>query len=248
MPTKAINLHILHTGDMHGNLDELPYLATIVRKERARKPGLLLLDAGDWARGHELSEQLAGKPVIEIMNEMGYAAAGVGEGDLSWGLAALRQRAREARFPILAANLRDAQGEPVAELAPYALAETEGLRVALIGLCCDDCAIPGETTVLPAAAVLSQVTAQVQEAGADVIIVLSHLGLEADQELAATSQHIACIVGGHSHDELDEPEIVGGTVICHPGAEAHNLGSIQLQLAPPASPARTRPAPPAATC
>lgn len=233
MPTKLHKLSILHTGDIHGNLDSLPYLATVVGKHRTKKPDTLLLDAGDWSRGHELSEQFQGKPVIEIFNEMGYTAVGVGEGDLAWGLGSLRARAREARFPVLAANLRDARGNPPEDLAPYALIDTCEVRIAIVGLCCADCALEGETQVLDPIAVLREVAAQVVAEGAQALLVLSHLGLEADRQLAAAVPGIACIVGGHSHDELNEPDVVEGTVISHAGAEADTVGALELELAVP---------------
>lgn len=211
-------LHILHTSDLHGQVEAMPYLATVAREKRAALPGALLLDAGGWAHGGAISDAFQGRPMIEIMNELAYTAAGVGEGDLHWGPEALSARAAEARFPILAANLLGADGRMLPRLQPYVVID----GIALIGICSEGCARPGLTLVSdPRSALRSAM----RDAGADVVIVLSHLGLEGDRRLAQLPG-IHAIVGVAPA----QPERVGETVIAGAGPDARNIGVLTLHL------------------
>ncbi len=103
--------------------------ATILKQERAKNPNLLLLDAGDTLLGQDLATETQGKIVIEAMNLMGYAAMTLGEADVEAGAPVLRQRATEARFPFLGANLG---GDlPV---KPYTLVKIGGREIGILGL------------------------------------------------------------------------------------------------------------------
>ena len=64
----------------------------------------------------------------------------------------------------------------------------------------------------------------------DVIIALTHLGIDADRELAAAVPEIDIIIGGHSHTQLEEPVVVGNTYIVQTGEHAKNLGYLKLTL------------------
>ena len=110
------------------------------------------------------------------------------------------ERVAEARFPILAANLVDDQGQPLPGRAPpHHVIEVGGGRVALIGVCCPECERPGQTRVLdPRGAVLaSMYTLRSQDV--DTFIVLSHLGYQEDRALAQA-------VPGHTvHPQWPQP-------------------------------------------
>lgn len=203
----------------------MPYLATVVKQARADKPDSLLLDAGDWAHGGKISDAFQGRPMVEIMNELRYDAAGVGEGDLHWGVQTLQERAREAKFPFLSANLRDAHGNPIPPLQDRVLIDTVGI----FGLSCSACARPDTKITDPIETARAQVQALKQE-GAQVIVVLSHLGLEQDRLLAFTVPGIHCIVGGHAHLAPSEPERVGGAVLAHGGHDAEHVGVMSIHL------------------
>lgn len=134
-------LSILHINDLHGWLLPHPYggegvqeggaarLAALVRRETTART--LFLAAGDLMQGTNISNYFRGRPVIEALNDMGLDASAVGNHDFDYGLAVLEERAAEASFPFLAANV---EGEDAAFLKPFTLIDRGGLRIALFGL------------------------------------------------------------------------------------------------------------------
>lgn len=224
------SIDIVHTSDMHGHVKAMPYLATIVKQYRASHPEALVLDSGDWARGSEISDIFKGKPMIEIMNQIGYTAAGVGEGDLAWGLGVFLERVAEARFPILAANLVDAEGHPLPGVGSHHVVEVGGRRVALIGVCCPECERPGQTRVLdPRGAVIAAMYT-LRSLDVETFIVLSHLGYHEDRALAEAVPGIQCILSGHSHATLPAPEQVGDTLLSCAGRDAQFVGTLSFHF------------------
>jgi 2',3'-cyclic-nucleotide 2'-phosphodiesterase (5'-nucleotidase family) len=197
---------------------------------------VLLLDAGTsilggWERDYESKAQM----MVEAMNRMDYDALTVGEGELRMGSETLLRIMALADFPFLSANLTLGEGGP-SLVQPYTLLQLDGHRVGIIGVTApEDTDIhqleEGEVGVLdPIESVRRQMNAVKDQA--EVIIVLSHLGLEMDQKLAQQVKGIALIVGGGSSDNLEEPirNEATGTVIVQAGNRGEWLGIIDLEL------------------
>src|SRR5439155_1807562 len=113
----AVHIVIAHTNDLHGQLlprNGVGGLAEIATLIRAMKPDLTL-DAGDIFTGTFISDEFKGEPTIQIMNRIGYTAGTVGNHEFDYSQAVLRSRLREARFPLLSANLTT----PIAEIQKY---------------------------------------------------------------------------------------------------------------------------------
>lgn len=236
----ATTLTILHVNDFHGWL--LPHrpaaglpeeggaarLAALVRRERT--PTTLFLAAGDLMQGTSLSNLFDGRPVIEALSQMGLDASAVGNHEFDIGLAALRARAAEASFPFLAANIAGA------EIWRPSLVRTVGpLRVALFGLTTEETPVtthprnvPG-LTFLPAVETARRQVAQLRPR-ADLVVLLSHLGFEEDERLAAAVPGIDVIVGGHTHTRVEQPVRVGGTLILQAFERGAVLGRLDLTV------------------
>ena len=101
------------------------------------------------------------------------------------------------------------------------------MTVAVVGLTTHANTPPGFHFLDPAEA-LHALIPQLQNEGAHIIIVLSHLGIEADRKLAADAPEIHLILGGHTHTALPQPEIVGGTIIAQTGEFGSALGRVDL--------------------
>lgn len=209
----------------------MPYFATVVRQQRAAHPHALLLDAGGWASGTALSDAFEGAPMIEVMDELGYGAAAIGETDLEFGLDTLFARAEQARFPLLSANLVDPMRRRLPGIAPFALLETGGVKVGVIGLSCDACEKAGKTRVIDPREALMESMFALRGGNPHVFVVLSHLGLDADRALAAATPGIHCIIGAHGDAVSGSPERVGETVIARCAPRAQALGALTLTLA-----------------
>lgn len=208
-------IRILHVNDFHGfsqpyrpyGTDEewggAIFLDAKIREFRA-DPSIptLLLAAGDMIQGNNWANLFQGKSVIELMNAMDFDGMVMGNHELDFGQTVLKQRIGEAKFPILAANVR---GLP--ELKPFIIKEIGGVRVAVIGLVTErtpTCTHPANAvglTFLSPKAVLEAYLPELRKA-ADVVIVLSHLGHDADRVLAAQVRGMDAVIGGHSHTRV----------------------------------------------
>lgn len=200
-------------------------------RSEAQHP-VLVLDAGDTLFGQMLALQSEGRVIVEAMNAMGYDAMAVGQMDLAKGVDTLQARAKEARFAILSCNLVDAQSQqPIFQ--PYTILERGGVRFGVIGVTEPEALqAPG---VREAAQVLDPVGAVKKylaeiKGQSDVLIVLSHLGVERDRALAQAIPEIALIIGGRSRKLMPAPDIVGNTVITQMGYDGEWLGRLDVTL------------------
>ncbi len=206
--------------------------ATLIRQVREAAQGpVLVLDAGNTLMGGDLASQSEGRLQVEAMNLMGYDALAVGPLELSKGIEVLQERAAEAAFAVLACNLVWSESQaPVLE--PYIILGREGLRLAIIGVTNAE-ALQGLERLSPGVALLDPVervahyVAEVRPQ-ADVVVVLSYLGLEADRALAGAVEGIDVIVGGRSRRLLREPQVVNGTAIIQAGYDGEWLGRLEI--------------------
>jgi 5'-nucleotidase/UDP-sugar diphosphatase len=205
--------------------------ATIINSVRESAAGpVLLLDAGGTLFGQNLAALSKGQVVVEAMNAMAYDALTVGELDLQLGLDILQQRAKEARFPLLSCNLVGAQdGKPI--LSPYTVVERNGIRIGILGV--SEAEMGALQQLAKVAKVLDPLKSVHQylpevQAQSDIVIVLSHLGLQMDTVLAQLEPAIQVIVGGKSLRLLSAPEMVEGTVIVQAGFDGEWLGRLDV--------------------
>lgn len=236
---------IVHQNDLHGRLDPIDdegrsaggfaRIATLVEAIRRQHPdSVLWLDAGDTWHGTPLANLFAGSPVVEALNEAGLDAMVLGNHDFNFGQAMLAERAAEAAFPVLSANVvRDEGGDTI--VPPSAVFAVGGLRVAVLGLTTPETATsmhPGTLACLrfldPVDVAAAAVPRLRKEA--DLVVVLSHLGFEADRELAGQVPGIDVIVGGHTHTALYEAVAVGDTLIVQAGEHGRWLGVLELTV------------------
>lgn len=221
-------LIVLYTSDEHGWMEATKSsggaagLAGIWRDKEGCVPGgdCLILSGGDMWTGPAISTWFKGEPMVEAMNAMGYVGAAVGNHEFDFGLDVLRVRAAQMNFPLLAANLieRDT-GQPPDWVRPYQLVEMNDVQVGLIGLALTDTPLVTQPRYVaglefqPYEAVLRRVVPQVREAGAQVLVVVSHLCPDEMRALApaAAELGIAVIGGGHCHARMGQ--VVNGVAL-----------------------------------
>jgi len=205
-------ISFIGTNDVHGvllpkngrgGLTTLSGYVGAVRAARAADGGaVLLIDAGDMWQGTLESNLSEGAAVVEAFNALGYAAAAVGNHEFDFGpvgpkpipvsdaddpRGALKQRATEADFPFLAANLIDqSTGESVVwdNVQPAVLVEAGGVKIGVVGVMTEYAlsnAIAANTvglTVAPLNKVIEREARILREAGANIVIVTAHSGGE----------------------------------------------------------------------
>ena len=125
---EPVTLIVLHTNDLHGQLDPQPasprravlrgkpaggfaHLATMVRAVRKEAPGrVLMLDAGDIFQGTPIGNETRGDAVIECMNALAYHAGALGNHEFDFGIPNMLRLVKRADFPVLAANMTGEMG------------------------------------------------------------------------------------------------------------------------------------------
>lgn len=131
-------LIIISTGDIHGNLDNFPKLATLVKNYRAKYPHVLLVDSGDYFTGNPYVDdwEKQGEPLTILMNKLGYDMATIGNHDLDYGQKALREHMKG--MPGTKFVVTNVNPSPTLEkcFSPYASIPIKGtpISVGVIGL------------------------------------------------------------------------------------------------------------------
>lgn len=260
-----LRLTILHTNDTHGHLlpfsypekiapesqeAQLPYKqniggvarrATLINRLREELHGqVMLIDAGDYMDGTPFSLEFKGEADVAVMNALGYDFATLGNHEFSNTLSQIQSLLKKARFTTVLANARLRNtGEPLCP--PYVIVERAGLKMALFGLVITDTqnyrgAREG-VEILDPFQVARELVPQLRQQ-ADVVILISHLGIGDDERLVREVPGIDVIVGGHSHTRLAQPRFIewqnkgalnlGGTVIVQAHQWGGELGRLDL--------------------
>jgi 5'-nucleotidase len=175
---------------------------------RENSPNVLVLDAGDSLirdRSPALTSQ--GKSSVELMNMMGYDAMALGASDLAiLGVEGIGQRMQEARFPFLSANVVLTEtGELLA--MPYLIRAMQGRQIAIIGL--TDMVPLRDADIRDPLLSLRQVVGELK-GQADILVLLSHAGLQMNQEIAQEAPEIDLIISGGGQGYLIEPQLLEG--------------------------------------
>ena len=198
------HITILGTSDMHGNIWGYSYednaetdnngmarLYTYIQQVRTENPNTFLVDAGDDIQGTIMTDDLYNKtpeephPVVTAMNYMGYDAMTLGNHEFNWGIPTMQSILGQASFPVLAANVTGAQGEPVTG-AGWTIVERGGVKLAVIGVVTPDVPIwdSGKDGIDDAVYEAANVAVgkAIDEIGdqADVIMVSAHMGMYAE--------------------------------------------------------------------
>ena len=247
-----MRLTLLHFNDLHGRLDQLPRLFTLIQRERAearaRGHAVLLLDGGDSSdRGVWESDITKGRANFALLEAMGVQASVVGNGEaLQWGRAAFDRLVASVRFPVLCGNLVDLADPArlaVPGLESSRVVEIEGHKLGLVGVTAifrEGYERFGYQSVDPLP-VLRREISNLQSQGAQTLILLSHLGcvldpaekradIYGDENVPADCPEIDVIVGGHTDTELNPPARVGNAVIAQAGHYGQYLGRLDLDL------------------
>jgi len=229
-------LVVLHTNDIHGRTDAIARIATLVeRASTSTEDPVLYVDAGDVEdRTDRLSNLTKGIAIHRLLGVAGCRAAAVGNGTvIYYGPGPLVEQSAAGGYPQLAANLQRA-GCVVAGAEASVLLDVDGIDVGLIGLTpadWRDIYASMDLDVPEGLPLVRENAAALRRRGADVVILLSHLGIERDRELAAElDSEISLVIGAHSHTLLPHGERVGGVTIAQAGSFGEHLGRVELDL------------------
>jgi 5'-nucleotidase / UDP-sugar diphosphatase len=207
-------MRIYHTSDLH---DRRGFADSLIPL-RAAKPGWYF-DCGDSLRGSQTVYH-RNEPILRELDRAGCDAQAIGNREFHYLFGALAARAGQMRHPLVCSNLTDLRARALPFLDHVRLANPHG-ALYLAGLLVVQYP-PGSRwervfgwRFLDPVATIERHARQVSDN--EYFIVLSHLGLAADRKLAACSPRIDLLLGGHSHDTLAQPCVVGDVPIVHAG-------------------------------
>jgi 2',3'-cyclic-nucleotide 2'-phosphodiesterase (5'-nucleotidase family) len=217
-------MRLYHTSDVH----DRRHIAAPINALRAARPGVYA-DCGDSLRGSQTVYHRK-EPVLAELDAAHVDVQAMGNREFHYLLRAVRARAAQMRHPLTCANLIDAKGRPLPFTADVVLerddpATSSGRaapwRLRFFGLLVVQYPAGSAWERIFAWRFLDpvEVAQRIAEStpSGTTLIALSHLGLRHDRILAQRVPRLELILGGHSHDTLAEPELVGGVPIVHAG-------------------------------
>ncbi|PRO65540.1 bifunctional metallophosphatase/5'-nucleotidase [Alkalicoccus urumqiensis] len=224
-------LTILHTNDLHSELDQWPAVVKRVKERRDRAPGeVLLFDLGDHSdRVHPITEGLMGRGNVELLNDLQVDGVTIGNNEgITFAKEDLDHLYDEAAFPVLLANLRAADGTFPSWAERYRIYTLEdGTRLGVFGLTFPFYTFYQELgwNIIDPMETAEEV---IKDIDADMIICLSHLGLRLDEELAERFPQIHLCLGAHTHHVIHGGKQVNQTWIHQCGRSGSHIGEVCL--------------------
>lgn len=226
----------------YGRMGGYAHLATLVKRIRQARPGkTLLLDGGDTLQGSATSLWSRGEDMLRVTNQLGVEVF-TPHWEFIYGIARVKELfgdlEHRGRFDgeFIAHNVSDATwGDPV--FHPYTIKEVGGARVGVIGQAFPYVPVshprryvPDLTFGIREAQVQKLIDELRDRKQVDLVVLLSHNGIAVDLKLAARVHGLDVILGGHTHDGLPAPIIVGRTMVVNSGSHGKFLSRLDLDL------------------
>ncbi|MFB5282977.1 bifunctional metallophosphatase/5'-nucleotidase [Peribacillus sp. Hz7] len=231
-------IHLYHTNDFHSHFENWPRIVEFLKERRLlhQETGeeALILDIGDHVdRWHPYSEGTLGKGNITLLNEAGYQYVTIGNNEgITLPHDALDCLYEQAEFEVLVANLYEEHDRRPKWVLPHSIHITkQGTRIALIGLTAffqKFYSALGWEVKDPFVELQTQL--QQIRGEADIIVVLSHLGLNDDEKMAEDFPEIDIILGAHTHHVLHQGKLVNDVLLCGAGKFGFFIGQVEIDF------------------
>ena len=227
---------ILSTTDMHAKVENFPKLATAVAACRDTVT-TLLVDAGDRWTGNAYVDMATEprRPIIDMMNHLGYDVAALGNHEFDDGQAYLGHLNGLAEFDIVCANcLSDTITVP--QPAPHKIYNCRGVKIGFVGVITNydhnnhpagkDESFVGLTFPDPRKTAAEQAAALRDKC--DVLVLLSHMGDDMDRLLVEECADYDMILCGHTHNLVDT--LIGRTLLGQSGNNCKRVGATRVVM------------------
>jgi sulfur-oxidizing protein SoxB len=225
----------------YGKVGGFAHLATLVKRLKASRPGALLLDGGDTWQGSATSLWTDAQDMVDACKLLGVDVM-TGHWEFTYGMERVKhivERDFKGRVDFLAQNIKTNDfGDPV--FSPYTLRSINGVAVAIIGQ-----AFPYTPIANPRYLVadwafgiqddnMQKMVDEVRGKGAQLVVVLSHNGMDVDLKMAGRVRGIDAILGGHTHDGVPVAVPVknggGTTLVTNAGSNGKFLGLMDFDV------------------
>ena len=225
----------------YGRVGGFAHLATLVKRLRASRPEAILLDGGDTWQGSATSLWTNGQDMVDACKLLGVDCMS-GHWEFTLGAKRVQEIVEKdlaGHTSFLAQNIKTTDfGDPV--FAPYVIRPMNGVPVAVIGQAFPYTPIANPRYLIPDWTFgiqednLQKTVDEVRGKGAQVVVVLSHNGMDVDLKMASRVSGVDAILGGHTHDGVPVPVIVknrgGQTLVTNAGSNTKFLGVLDFDV------------------
>ena len=225
----------------YGKVGGFAHLATLVKRMRASRPGALLLDGGDTWQGSGTSLWTNGQDMVDACKLLGVDVM-TGHWEFTLGMERVKEIVEKdfaGKVDFVAQNIKTLDfGDPV--FKPYVIKQMNGVPVAIVGQ-----AFPYTPIANPRYMVsewefgiqdenMQKVVDEARAKGAQVVVVVSHNGMDVDLKMASRVRGIDAIMGGHTHDGMPVATVVknagGQTLVTNAGSNGKFLGVLDFDV------------------
>ena len=231
---KKKKLRIFHINDIHSRFEKLAKIATAI--EKYKDSNSILLDAGDNADFMRIeTEGTQGEISSAILNEIGFHARIFGNNEGFSGIENGKHIAESSKCEVLTCNMYDIEGNKLNFLKDATILEINDVKILLIGVTASSPSYNGfyklfNMLTKDPIEEIHRVLSNYKNHEFNLKILISHLGLKFDKNIAKEFPSINIIIGGHSHDVLKEPFLLNNTIICQTGKYGEYLGILDIEL------------------
>jgi len=224
----------------YGKVGGFAHIATLIKRLRAARPHSLLLDGGDSWQGSATSLWTQGADMIGAQKLLGVDLM-TAHWEFTYGMARMKQAVDKELAPIefIAHNVKTVDFEdPV--FTPYSLRSLNGVPLAVIGQAFPYTPIANPRYMMDQWSFgiqerhLQKMIDEVRAKGAQVVVLLSHNGMDVDLKLAGRVRGIDVIMGGHTHDGVPAPTVVknpaGRTLVTNAGSNGKFVAVMDLDV------------------
>lgn len=231
------HVFFLHTNDLHSHLEKWPKIRRYLteRRQTIEQHGdkVVVLDLGDFIdRTHPLSEATNGLANIELMNSIPYDLATIGNNEgIGNNRDQLNHLYADAHFPIVLDNLFDKKnGQSPNWTVPYQLIDSNEGRIGMIALTAyfPLSYSPNHWDIHPANEILPQILQTLKKEHCTTIVLMSHLGITIDREIAEKYPEISVIFSSHTHHLFVNGEVVNQSLIAAAGKYGQYIGEVEM--------------------
>jgi len=234
-------LDFVNAAERYGKVGGFAHLKTLVDQLRANRPGALLLDGGDTWQGSWTALQSQAQDMVQAQLALGVDVM-TPHWEMTYGAARVQEIVNKdfaGHIDFIAQNIVDKDFEDLV-FKPYVIREINQVPVAIIGQAFPYTPIAHPSHFTPdwrfgiRDEQMQSMVDEAREAGAQVVVLLSHNGMDVDLKLASRVTGIDVIMGGHTHDAVLQPVVVdnagGQTLVSNAGSNGKFLAVLDLDV------------------
>ncbi len=226
----------------YGKVGGFAHLASLVKRLKASRPSALLLDGGDSWQGSATALWTAGQDMVDAALALGVDVM-TAHWEFTYGAERVLHVVRndfKDKVAFVAQNIVHGEDKTESVFDPYVIREQDGIPVAIIGQAFPYTPWANGAQFTPGwefgidEVRLQALVAEVRKKGAQVVVLLSHNGMDIDLKLASRISGIDMILGGHTHDGVPVPSAVknsgGVTIVTNAGSHGKFLGVVDFDV------------------